>query len=557
MNKKKKTEIPIMFCFDKNYVIPAAVTFYSILEHANKDYCYHFYVLHSDINKIQQKKLKETIEEFQEMVELDFINMSHRFEDIWNKIYQGGHFSKEVMYKILIASIFPQYEKIIVTDVDVVFLGDLSPSYIDFDVNGDYYIGGIKPIGKINAYLENYRSKWTDEEIKKLGHICGGYLVANLKKIREDNMEEVFVNSFIENGYRLNQMEQDILNLCCYPKIKYLPLNYVACSYMWDFYDLEEEHYHDENYKDKEIKDAMSHPIQLHYATSIKPWKNINCTKSEEWFKYITKTPFLEEYLEQLAKQANINSENKLLTHEEEHHNVVYRILRYLKHNPLFFIKKEFYYKIIKKLRSKISFLKKEEILYICDDVFPNQKDKKHYEEILKYWNAFADVHIILKEKNRIDKKCNVEEIVSQFLNEHQTKHHQITIYPFLGPALEQNFVEQLPQYKRKLAFIPTLNNLIDKRKGCLALLEKYQIPFVFALEQNDVFSLNDDEMDKKLITIFNSSMFQKVIVKDPKIKEYLTSNYFCRTDKIIEAKEKMNLDIIREELKGNKNGTK
>ena len=31
-----KIEIPIMFCFDKNYVIPASVAFYSLLEHAKR-----------------------------------------------------------------------------------------------------------------------------------------------------------------------------------------------------------------------------------------------------------------------------------------------------------------------------------------------------------------------------------------------------------------------------------------------------------------------------------------------------------------------------------------
>lgn len=29
-------EIPIMFCFDKNYVIPASVAFYSLLENARR-----------------------------------------------------------------------------------------------------------------------------------------------------------------------------------------------------------------------------------------------------------------------------------------------------------------------------------------------------------------------------------------------------------------------------------------------------------------------------------------------------------------------------------------
>ena len=40
----KTTNIPVMFCFDTNYVIPAAVAFYSLMEHANKKYNYtHYY----------------------------------------------------------------------------------------------------------------------------------------------------------------------------------------------------------------------------------------------------------------------------------------------------------------------------------------------------------------------------------------------------------------------------------------------------------------------------------------------------------------------------------
>ena len=181
MSKNNKMEIPVMFCFDKNYVIPAAVTFLSILENADKNYDYHFFILHSDINEYQQIKLQETIKDYSNIAKLDFINMEHRFEDLWKKAYSEGHFSKEVMYKILIASIFPQYDKIIVSDVDVVFVGDISKSYTEFDCNEDCYLAGVKPIGKINNYLETYKEKWTEEEIKKIGTICGGYLVANLK----------------------------------------------------------------------------------------------------------------------------------------------------------------------------------------------------------------------------------------------------------------------------------------------------------------------------------------------------------------------------------------
>lgn len=292
-------EIPIMFCFDKNYVIPASVAFYSLLENADSKYNYIFYVLHSDISNEQQRKLKKTISSFKN-AKIIFKNMNHRLEEEWQDFYKGDHFSKEVMYKLLTASLFPKYDFIIVSDVDVVFLKDISKSiyYIKDDEN--YYIAGVKPIGKVKNYLNVYKKEWSQDEIDILGEVCGGYLVMNLKKIRENNIETKFMNYLKENFQRLNQMEQDILNIVCHNHIKHLPLEYVACSYMWDYFLNNEDMITDCNYSFKQIKYAMDHPIQLHYATGIKPWKNVDCTKSDVWFSYIVKTPFIKEYLQNL-----------------------------------------------------------------------------------------------------------------------------------------------------------------------------------------------------------------------------------------------------------------
>lgn len=345
-----KKELPIMFCFDKNYVIQASVAFYSLMENANKKYNYKFYVLHSDINEIQQEKLQETVKKF-ENCKIEFVNMNHRLEKEWKKSYRGDHFSKEVMYKLLVASLFPQYDKIIISDVDVVFLGDISESYFELDaIKDDVYLAGIKPIGKVKSYLENYKNQWSIEEIKKLGDICGGYLVMNLKKIREDNIEEKFIKSINKNAHRLNQMEQDILNLVCHGKIKHLHLKYVACSYMWDYYKTKEDMESDENYSYKEINEAMSAPVQLHYATSIKPWKNVDCTKSEIWFQYLVKTPFLREYLEWLPSNIVLPKEEKEIQPKK---SKLKRVMSYIKRNPLFFIKKDFYRKVINYGRRK------------------------------------------------------------------------------------------------------------------------------------------------------------------------------------------------------------
>ena len=532
---EKKTVIPIMTCFDKNYVIPAAVAFYSLLENASQEYFYKIYVLHTDISINLQEKLTKNISEFSSFASIEFINMENKFDDIWNKIYKGGHFSKEVMYKILVASIFPQYEKLVITDVDVVFLGDISSSYIDFDTAEEHYVAGIKPIGKLKSYYENsYKTSWTDEEIKKLGHICGGYLIANLKKIRKENMEEKFIDCFIKNGHRLNQMEQDVLNICCYPKIKYLPLEYVACTYMWDYYKNENDMKKDETYTEKEIKYAMENPIQLHYATRIKPWKNVDCTKSEEWFQYVTKTNFLTEYLQSLPEKI-ISTTVELEMLNKVNENILKRVINYIKKNPLFFLKSNFYYKLLAKLRKKLKFFRRKEIIYICDDVFPSKLSSFRYEEFLGYWNSFSDVQVLTSDKNlkHIGENKNFDELILDFNNQNRKSHHKITIYPFIDSISQQNFEMKVNEYRKKIAVLDFLNNLINDNNGYLELLEKYQIPFVFTLYPGGGFALDNKETNDKLQRVFNSKMFKKVIVTQEVVRNYLLKNSFCKSDKI------------------------
>lgn len=345
---RKKIEIPIMFCFDKNYVIPASVAFYSLLEHANKNYFYHLFVLHSDISEYHQNKLRKTIEIFSEYCKLEFIDMDNRFIDIWNELPKGTHYSKEVLYKLLLPSIFPQYDKMIVSDVDVVFLGDISKSYTDTLMKKGDCLLSVKQIGALKDYLHVYEKEWTSDEIEKLGLMCGGYLVMNLGEMRKSNMEQICINYLKNNTYRLNQFEQDVINICFADKCSFLPLNYVTCTYCWDYYKTEEDMENDSVFTKEEIIDAMEHPIQLHYATNIKPWKNVGCAKSEEWFKYIVKTPFLNEYLYNLSKIIESNSKKRI-----RKHGFIYNGLRYIKHNPLFLLKREFYHKINVRLKRK------------------------------------------------------------------------------------------------------------------------------------------------------------------------------------------------------------
>lgn len=296
-SNNNKQIIPIMHCFDDNYVIPASVSFLSMLENANPRYFYKLYVLHTDISEKNQNTLNSIVSKFNN-ADLQFIDMNNKFDVMKTK----AHYSKEVLYKLLTPTIFPQYEQIIITDVDVVFCGDIAEIYDEGQF--DEYIAAITYHNVLENFMRNtYETQFSSEEIRKL-LIGGGLLYMNLKKMREDGMEAKCVAYLKQNAHRLKQAEQDVLNLVCYPKIKLLPERFMVCTYLYDMIE-NNEFFGNEITLGKQdkvwIKEALSKVIQLHYAGAQKPWNTPTCTKSDVWFSYLLKTPFFYEMMRKIT----------------------------------------------------------------------------------------------------------------------------------------------------------------------------------------------------------------------------------------------------------------
>ena len=296
-----KQIIPIMHCFDDNYVIPASVSFLSMLENANPRYFYKLYVLHTDISEKNQNTLNSIVSKFNN-ADLQFIDMNNKFNDEFDVMKTKAHYSKEILYKLLAPTIFPQYEQIIITDVDVVFCGDIAEIYDEGQF--DEYIAGIAYHNVLENFMRNtYEAQFSSEEIRKL-LIGAGLLCVNLKKMREDGMEAKCVAYLEQNLHRLKQPEQDVLNLVCYPKIKLLPERFMVCTYLYNMIE-NNEFFGNEITLGKQdkvwIKEALSKVIQLHYAGAQKPWNTPTCTKSDVWFSYLLKTPFFYEVMRKIT----------------------------------------------------------------------------------------------------------------------------------------------------------------------------------------------------------------------------------------------------------------
>ena len=309
--KPKRGEIiPVMHCFDNNYAIPAAVSFYSMLQRANPAHEYRLYVLHSDITWQNRRKLIKLVTGFPN-ASLEFIDMSGRFDEIWKNVYRGHvtHVTKECLYKLVAPSIFPQYDKLVVTDVDVVFEGDISPAFFAFEaasVKDEIYIAGVKHICPENSFLENfyalYWRRFGKDALERL-EICGGFLVLNLRRLRENNMEKVFLRYLKKHAARFLQPEQDVFNFCLRSEnIVKLPLNYVLCTYSYEIFDMfadekEKSYARDPHYTAGEIDDALRNPVQLHYARADKPWSGNPGAKAGKWFAALRQTDFYADYM--------------------------------------------------------------------------------------------------------------------------------------------------------------------------------------------------------------------------------------------------------------------
>lgn len=311
---------------------------------------YRLYVLHSAIPANYQDMLQETLREFRDFATLEFINVGNQLSSIWDNLEFRGHFSKEFLYKLTLSTYFGEYDKIIVSDVDVVFLDDVSRSFLDFSCDDDIYISGIKAnnpedILPLKGWASGYK-KYTKDEFEAVKYGIGaGYFIANLKAWKKDNLESQMVRYAIKNANKLLLAEQDVLNIICYPKIGRLSPRHMVGHRMWEIYGEDWKNIKPEVYSQEELDAARDNPIQLHYVGEKKPWNSPKEAKSDIWYGYLAKTPFLKIHLENL-EHTIINNYIKT--------TLPYRIKRLLRNEPLFFLDMRFYIRVTKKIYKKM-----------------------------------------------------------------------------------------------------------------------------------------------------------------------------------------------------------
>ncbi|MGN8474949.1 glycosyltransferase family 8 protein [Helicobacter pylori] len=325
--------IPIVIAFDNHYAIPASVSLYSMLacaksenpksqnpqlQNDSKKLFYKIHCLVDNLSLENQQKLKETLAPFDAFASVDFLDIStpnlyttsvepsaiDKIHEAFSQlnIYAKTRFSKMVMCRLFLASLFPQYDKIIMFDADTLFLNDVSESF--FIPLDDYYFGAAKdfsspknlkhfqtererePRQKFSLYEHYFKEK--DMQIICENHYNVGFLIVNLKLWRADKLEERLLNLAHQKGQRVFCPEQDLLTLACYQKVLQLPYIYNAHPFMAN---------------QKRFIPSQQEIIMLHFYFVGKPWISPTALYSKEWHEILLKTPFYAEYSVKFLKQ--------------------------------------------------------------------------------------------------------------------------------------------------------------------------------------------------------------------------------------------------------------
>lgn len=266
----QRKRIPIFFSFDDRYVNPAAVAFFSLLNRAHEGVHYEMFVLHHDITAEHQDLLRRIVNERGNGT-LTFVDTGGFLSAEWSGGNWGGsqfgaRFTANTVIRCFAARFFPQYDKIVYSDVDVVFADDVS-ELIDFDL-GDAYFAGVRSVVAKFWREELSHLKPEHYEILKDRYVGAGIWVVDLAKIRRDRIEDRMMEIVRDDTIVKKWPDQDVMNIACAEHVKFLPLNYVALPFLPR---LMAQPGFVSHYTRDELYDSLLRPKILHYAAD-KPW---------------------------------------------------------------------------------------------------------------------------------------------------------------------------------------------------------------------------------------------------------------------------------------------
>lgn len=283
----KDNYITLVTGCSNEYAPYLSVCLQSLVQNAQDKNNYDIIVLESKISEKNKEILKKQIEKTN--IKLRFFNPTHLISNYNLKC--GSNWSIETYFKLVVPDVLKNFDKIIYTDVDIIFQKDIENL---FKTNVQYGIAAAIEINYIPQYYKyDEIKKHLHEEINldtPYQYHNAGVLVMDLKYFRENDLTRKLLEIASKKIYKF--LEQDILNM--YFKNKITKLDEKWNSLAPIFIQGNDCKVVKQEVLDKYYSGRKQAAI-IHYI-GTKPWENKKIDRAEIWWKYAKKSPFKIEY---------------------------------------------------------------------------------------------------------------------------------------------------------------------------------------------------------------------------------------------------------------------
>ncbi len=268
--------IPIFFAIDDDYAPYLSVAITSLIENASKDYAYNIHIIHRELSEENKRRLGRLAREGFEIIFTEMADCLRSITDRVENHLRKGQFTLTIYFRLFLADMFPQYDKGIYLDSDIVIPGDISRLYSTelpkdkaFAACSDLSVQHI-PI--LVNYFENAVG------VPRMDYINSGVLVMNFKFFREHDFSRRFLELLDKWHFDSVAPDQDYLNAMCAGRIVYLDKS-------WDVMP-------------KKSGEKLVSPNLIHYNLFDKPWCVSGVQYEEYFWKYAERSVYYKDILE-------------------------------------------------------------------------------------------------------------------------------------------------------------------------------------------------------------------------------------------------------------------
>lgn len=281
--------IPIFFAVDDGYIPFLAVALESLIQNSSNHYYYSIKILYTNIKEENKKKITHYEKE---NVKIEFVDLNYYIEKVKDKLYTRDYYTKTTYFRLFIPNLYPQYDKAIYLDSDIVVLGDIAELYQEEIGNNLVAAAPDDVIQNIDVFRE-YAEKVVG--VSDYHHYFNaGVLLMNLDELRKFNFQEKFMYVLETIKFSVAQ-DQDYLNRLCKGRTKII-------SIAWDRMPMPTDQIQEEDLR------------IIHYNLAYKPWHFNDILYQDYFWEYAKKTEFYEQIL---TMKHNYTEEERFADHEQ------------------------------------------------------------------------------------------------------------------------------------------------------------------------------------------------------------------------------------------------